>query len=305
MIDRIERNKLLLEEYTRRYDTALCGGKHLRGCLTLLVQESILGSNTIECFKVASAIDLIHNTSLLVDDFIDDDKTRRGKAAFHVDKKKKEIILRVVYELSFPYYIINTEVSDYKARYMILNRLVETQAIMSDGVLNEIKNTLPHILHPSEIYLNLLSKKTGSLFGLAAYVGAALSYLDEDDCGLFYDLGREMGIMYQIIDDILDVEDVLCGKKLPGTEILLLRAAGVGTMVEELISDIKNNTISCKKIKLLINDKGLLKQLEKIRYEQQSRIEKAFNKIPEKYANNDLLRYSKYMCDSLRQESHS
>lgn len=305
MIDRIERNKLLLEEYTRRYDTALCGGKHLRGCLTLLVQESILGSNTIECFKVASAIDLIHNTSLLVDDFIDDDKTRRGKAAFHVDKKKKEIILKVVYELSFPYYIINTEVSDHKARYMILNRLVETQAIMSDGVLNEIKNTLPHILHPSEIYLNLLSKKTGSLFGLAAYVGAELSYLDEDYCGLFYDLGREMGVMYQIIDDILDVEDVLCGKKLPGTEILLLRAAGVGTMVEELISDIKHNTISCKKIKLLINDKGLLKQLEKIRSEQQSRIEEAFNKIPEKYASNDLLRYSKYMCDSLRQESHS
>lgn len=302
---RIENNKLLIEEFMRRFDTALTGGKHLRGCLTLLVQEVILGANTVECYKVATAVDLIHNTSLLVDDFIDDDKTRRGSAAFHVGKKKKEIILRVVYELSFPYYIINTEVTDSKVKHMILNKLIETQSIMSEGVLSEIKNTISHILHPSEIYLNLLSKKTGSLFGLAAYAGAALSHLSEDDCLLFYELGKEMGIMYQIVDDISDVEDVLCGKKLPGTELLLLRAAGVGSMVEELISDIKHNTVSCKKIKLLVNDEGLLKQLEKIRSEQQTRIEKAFNKIPEKYANNDLLCYSKYMCDSLRQESIS
>ncbi|RKY47516.1 MAG: hypothetical protein DRP88_04290 [Candidatus Neomarinimicrobiota bacterium] len=232
-------------------------GKMLRGTLVLLINK-VLGKENADVDKaldLATAIEAFHTCSLNVDDALDDDDTRRGKKALYLTMSKKEFMLNTIYQLAVPYGLV----AKYGRRYV--EEAVETQKIMSMGVLEEIKKSFRKDLPASSVYKTLLEKKTGALFSLAAKYGAMSATEIEDIITAFSNYGMHLGLAYQIADDITDLSKVITGEKKPGTEMLLLKCLHIDELVKELIQDIKTKKVKPSKALELLDNEELRSRL--------------------------------------------
>jgi octaprenyl-diphosphate synthase len=190
------------------------GGKRIRPALTLLCAKA-LGINHIsdKLINVAAGIELIHMATLMHDDIIDQSPIRRHKQS--------------------PYAKFGTPLTLLSGDFLLTRafglcaRLDEvaiaaTEAACIELVEGEALETPLHTAnHSLETSLTIAKRKTASLFRLATFCAAHLNEASEATAKSFADFGENLGIAFQIIDDILDVtstEEVL-GKQ-PGLDII-------------------------------------------------------------------------------------
>ena len=186
------------------------GGKRIRPLILLLSAESIklvdesqqnIAENDDNAFMAASAIELLHTESVIHDDIIDKESTRRGKPSFHVKYGYNNSILTADFVLGI---ILNigSKLNNQRVSGEISNAAIK----MSEGEMMEIK--LAKDLNVTEDdYIKVLEHKTASLFETSAKVGAILGEGEEDEIHAMATFGNLLGIAYQIHDDLIDWND--------------------------------------------------------------------------------------------------
>ena len=168
----------------------LATGKMLRSKLIL----KIAGINE-ESIKLCAVVEMIHAASLLHDDVIDEADTRRGQPSVNAlyDNKTSIMFGDILYSRAF------TELSqmDKKIAYNISNAVT----LLSIGEMMDVD--LTDTFNTSyDSYLDMIYKKTASLIEASARSAAILAGLDENKYALY---GKNLGLAFQMVDDILDI----------------------------------------------------------------------------------------------------
>lgn len=169
----------------------LQGGKKLRSKLLL----KIASENDIS-YKICAIIELIHAASLLHDDVIDEAKLRRGVKSINEQFGAKNAIMLgdILYSKAF----YELSLIDLKLAKIISNAVVKLSiGELMDVNLSETFNT------DKNAYLQMIYNKTAVLIEASARCGAILANLNEDD---FAEYGKNLGLAFQIVDDILDIK---------------------------------------------------------------------------------------------------
>lgn len=179
---------------------ALKGGKRLRPILLILSFESI-NDHEGDPLPAAVAMELAHLESLIHDDIIDMDLARREKLAFHASHGYEMALLSADFVLSI--------ILEITARYndpRIPQTLAQATARMCEGELEELKAYKNRQALNIGEYVDIVSKKTASLFEASAAIGAMIGEATKSEIEALSNYGRLLGTAYQIQDDIADLK---------------------------------------------------------------------------------------------------
>ncbi len=177
------------DEVTRLFNM-LSGGKRLRAKLILKIAPEHEKAPLL-----AAIVELIHGASLLHDDVIDEAVTRRGVASVNAtDGSKTAVMLGdVLYSKAF------TELVSFDKD--VARVIASSVTALSKGEMQDVKMA-DEFNSDEDKYLKMLYLKTATLIEAAAYASALLVGKDAESYGIY---GRNLGLSFQIIDDILDI----------------------------------------------------------------------------------------------------
>jgi octaprenyl-diphosphate synthase len=164
----------------------------------MLASESV-GGNGDGTDLAAVAVELLHMESIIHDDIIDESPSRREKVAFHIKYGHGAAIITADFVFGM--------ILDIASRYndnRVSKELAVSALRMCEGEYSEIRVDPKSYSIDWEEYIGIISRKTASLFQTAAKLGAILSGGTEGEIEAFSSYGLNLGIAYQIQDDILD-----------------------------------------------------------------------------------------------------
>lgn len=173
------------------------GGKRLRP-LILLLSSELCGYSGDDRLTLAGIIECIHTASLLHDDVVDGANLRRGKAPAHSIWGNQVVIL-----VGDFLYSNALRLAVLQKSQRIMETLSEATTRMTEGELLQLSKTGdPDITE--EDYMNIISAKTAALISAACRIGAILGSLPEEKEHALAIFGRNVGMAFQMADDILD-----------------------------------------------------------------------------------------------------
>ncbi len=219
------------------------GGKRLRPILALLCGAAVGGASNI-AVPVAGAVELLHTGTLLHDDVVDEGEIRRGSPT------ARRVFGNALAVLSgdFCYFAALDALVDL-GDLKILQRAMRVARQLSEGELIQLQRRGTAKLDGEREYFEIIECKTASLFAFATWGGARCGGGDDAQCEAFDRFGRELGLAFQIVDDILDFtgDPEVFGKALghdvaEGTVTLPLayameEDASLAADVEQLVAD--------------------------------------------------------------------
>ena len=173
-------------------------GKHIRPILTILASR-VCGKPTMNSYRAAVIIELLHVATLVHDDIVDDAEKRRGFPSINRAWKNKVAVL--MGDFLFSKALINiVGIRDYDA----LSLISATAEKMSAGEILQIEKTVSRTIS-EEDYYNMIIQKTASLISTSCELGAiTVSEKDKDrDAMRIY--GEKLGMAFQIRDDLFDL----------------------------------------------------------------------------------------------------
>jgi len=173
------------------------GGKRIRPLLTIL-SAKCFGYSGAKHICLAAAVEFIHTATLLHDDVVDNSEMRRGKPTAQSKWGNKASILVGDYLFSQAFCLMAKAGSPH-----ILDILSTASSIIAEGEVAQLENVSKLSL-TREKYLEIISSKTAELFSAACQVGAALADVSDECEYAFANFGRNLGVSFQIIDDVLD-----------------------------------------------------------------------------------------------------
>ena len=193
----------------------LSGGKRLRGCLALAACEAA-GGKAEDALPFACAVEMIHAYSLIHDDLpsMDNDTLRRGKPTNHVVYGEAMAILAGDGLLSYAFEHLSSQ--QHPAAFRVLGILAKAAGVggMLGGQVLDVTNEgkAPEETLVRQIHLG----KTAALITAPVLAGFALAGADEAGMEMAETYGRQLGLAFQIVDDLLDLEGdaTLMGKTL-------------------------------------------------------------------------------------------
>jgi len=184
-------------EFCEPLKFAIEGGKRIRPIILLLSAESV-GKLDENGFAAACAIELLHTESVIHDDIIDNETKRRQKDPFHIKYGYNTSVLTGDFVLGL---ILN--ISSRLDNPRITKDLATAAMLMSEGEILEGK------LEESEDatfddYLKVMEYKTATAFEMAAKLGSIIGKGTEEQIESLAEYGKNIGIAYQIRDDLMD-----------------------------------------------------------------------------------------------------
>jgi geranylgeranyl diphosphate synthase type I len=182
----------------------LAGGKRLRPAMLFLSADSVKKGASFELMPAALAVELIHSFTLIHDDIMDQDAERRGVPTVHTLWDEPTAILAgdVLYARAFEI-LCRTPATDI-ARVRAVSLLAHTCAEICDGQHLDMSFGAKEEVTEVE-YLEMVRKKTGSLYAAAASMGAVLAGAKPMQADALYQYGLTTGIAFQIQDDLIDL----------------------------------------------------------------------------------------------------
>ena len=189
-----------------RYAT-FAGGKRLRPFL-VLHSARLFGVDDVHALRVGSAIEVLHTYSLVHDDLpcMDDDDLRRGRPTTHIAFDEMTAVLAGDALLTVAFEILADEKThpDPAVRIALVARLAEASG--HDGMIGgQVIDMLATDKFGVEDVVNLQRLKTGQLFEFSCEAGPILAKASPEDRARLRAYAREMGVVFQITDDLLDV----------------------------------------------------------------------------------------------------
>jgi geranylgeranyl diphosphate synthase, type II len=196
----------------------VAGGKRLRPILTLAAAETVAGAGSADraleqALPAACAIEFIHTYSLIHDDLpaMDDDSLRRGQPTLHIVHGEGMAILAGDGLLTEAFALMAAEPRDptVAARKLRAIAAVATAAGatgMVGGQALDLDAVGAATTFDAASLQDMHARKTGALIRAAAAAGAIMAGADENAVAAVGEYGRHLGLAFQIVDDILDVE---------------------------------------------------------------------------------------------------
>ena len=241
--------------------SVLNGGKRIRPFL--LAEVSKIYNVKPSVFKYpCMAVEIIHSFSLVYDDLpcMDDDKLRRGKPTVHIAFNEANALLGgsslLIYAfelLSYDKFKVNNDI-----KVNLINKL--SKAIGSDGMLAgqflDLQAESQNFHLTLQKFKRIQEKKTSLLIALCSYVGAKLGNASKKEISTFYNFGILLGKIFQIKDDILDLEG---SKKNMGKEVRKDKKSNKATIIRLKNIDYAKNEI----IRLGVRAKNELSKIKK------------------------------------------
>jgi geranylgeranyl diphosphate synthase type I len=188
------------------YEYVVGGGKMLRPSIVLLACEAVSGSYR-RAMPIALTYELAHTASLTQDDIIDESPTRHNKPTAHTKYSVTTAILisdMLIFEIfeQLSRYA-KTDLSPKRVAVLI-GQVARAAKEAAEGEFLEMQ--LSKKRDPSvEDYLKLAGLKTGALFGAAAASGGIVGGAKQKVVLDLYEYGRNLGISFQMMDDVLDI----------------------------------------------------------------------------------------------------
>ena len=175
------------------------GGKRVRPALTLLAFRACGGDDASPAIDAAAALEMIHSATLLHDDIIDGSDTRRGKMSALRKFGTGHTLVTGDFLFSRAFQICS------RFDQTLINWAAEACISLTEGEI--LQGSFRH--NPAVTvadYLEIISRKTASLFSTGGRAGAYLARKEGPHIDALSDCGFHIGLAFQIVDDLLDVE---------------------------------------------------------------------------------------------------
>ena len=176
------------------------GGKRMRPILTLLIAKNY-GGVTAETQNAAIGLELLHTASLVHDDVVDESEERRGQASVNATYSNNAAVLVGDFILSTALlYVSHTN------NQRIISNLAQLGRTLASGELLQLWN-ISNTEISEDIYYDVIKQKTAVLFESCAAIGALSAGASDEEVEKAKLFGQNLGIMFQIRDDIFDYYD--------------------------------------------------------------------------------------------------
>ncbi|HKW34231.1 MAG TPA: polyprenyl synthetase family protein [Candidatus Acidoferrum sp.] len=200
---------LVEDELARQSDTAFPavsevatyllggGGKRLRPAL-LLLSANYAGRKDRSAIRLAAVVELLHSATLIHDDVIDSAGTRRGRPSANARWGNHRSVLTGDW-----LYMQSFQMALEERNFHILDILIDLTQKMVEGELIQLEK-IGRIDVTEEDALRLATYKTACLFSGCARLGAVLGRLEDEEERALAEYGRNAGLAFQLVDDLLD-----------------------------------------------------------------------------------------------------
>ena len=201
---RVERRILELvssrEEALERISSELigAGGKRVRPALSLLVFRAAGGRDPSDTIEVGAALELIHSATLLHDDILDSGQTRRGRPSPLARHGLAFTLVAGDFLFSRAFGVAG------RFDEVVVGWATEACIHLCEGEMLQQRFRRNPLVTPDD-YREIAARKTASLFGQAARIGCHFAGAPPETVEAMRRLGHELGIAFQIVDDLLDV----------------------------------------------------------------------------------------------------
>ena len=213
----IENNAKIVNKYLnsklkgnpkKLYDAAghliVNGGKRLRPYMVIRSCQ-ILGGKSSTAMIAASAVEMVHNFTLVHDDIMDNDEMRHGVPTVHKKFGMPIAILAGDVLFSKAFQIISESKLSPNANTHLISRLAKACVDVCEGQLLDIKMADEKRIPTEAEYIAMIGKKTAALFDVSCAMGAICATNKPKDISNLSDFGRNLGIAFQITDDLIGV----------------------------------------------------------------------------------------------------
>ena len=237
-------------------------GKNIRPILTIL-SARLCGEPTLNSYKAAAMMELLHVATLIHDDVVDEATLRRGKPSVNRVWKNKLSVLMGDFILSKA--LINMiGLKDFEA----LEQISSTAEKLSAGEILQIEKSITRSM-TEDVYFEMIGQKTASLIATSCELGAITTTKREDDRLATYSFGQNLGMAFQIKDDLFDLlgSESDTGKNGGGdvkqnmiTLPLIFAKANMSRLdyrqLKKLLKTKKKNRSTLKKISGIVEEAG-------------------------------------------------
>ena len=180
------------------------GGKRIRPLL-LLLSAKALGCESRSRIRLGAVVEMLHTATLVHDDIIDEADMRRGRPSANTTWGNSKCVLAGDW-----LYMQAFEAALEERNFKVLDYLISLTKQMVEGELLQMEK-LGHLINEEE-YFDLIYRKTACLFKVSMQLGAAITHANDEVESHLGEYGRNLGLAFQIVDDVLDLtaeEDVL------------------------------------------------------------------------------------------------
>ncbi len=194
------------------------GGKRLRPALVLLCAQAA-GTQRPEHVRLAGAVELIHTATLIHDDVLDEAEIRRHLDTVNARWSNEASVLLGDYLFSRAMCLAASVDDGYACR-----AIGDSARVMCEGELRQVQHRGDYDLSEAEYY-DIIAGKTGALLACCCRLGAHFAGASEEHCAAMVRYGEQLGIAFQIADDLLDLtgDEATAGKSL-GTDLVKQKA---------------------------------------------------------------------------------
>jgi geranylgeranyl diphosphate synthase type I len=180
------------------------GGKRLRPYMVIKSCQ-ILGGKISNAMSAASAVEMIHNFTLVHDDIMDNDEIRHGVPTVHKKYGMPIAILAGDVLYSKAYQIITESKLSPDSTIQLVSRLAKACVDICEGQLLDVKMAEDKKIPTQAEYITMIGKKTAALFDVSCAMGAICATNKNKDISNLSSFGRNLGIAFQITDDLIGV----------------------------------------------------------------------------------------------------
>ncbi len=173
------------------------GGKRIRPML-LLLSAKALGSESESRIRLGAVVEMLHTATLVHDDIIDEADTRRGRPSSNATWGNAKCVLAGDW-----LYMQAFSAALAERNFRVLDLLISLTQQMVEGELLQMEK-LGHLINEEE-YFDLIFRKTACLFKVSMQLGAAITPGTDDIEPQMGEYGRNLGLAFQIVDDVLDL----------------------------------------------------------------------------------------------------
>ena len=270
-------------------------GKNIRPILTIL-SARLCGKPTLNSYKAAAMMELLHVATLIHDDVVDDATLRRGKPSVNRVWKNKLSILMGDFILSKA--LINmVGLRDFDA----LEQISITAEKLSAGEILQIEKSITRSM-TEEVYFEMIGQKTASLIATSCELGAITTTKKDNDRAATHTFGQNLGLAFQIKDDLFDLlgSESDTGKNSGGdvkqnmvTLPLIFSKANMSRLeyreLKKLLRAKKKNRSIIKKISDMVDETGGIDYAKKKLDEFSELAVNAINAYPDSEVKTSLI----------------
>lgn len=279
-------------------------GKQIRPAIVFL-SAAICGKITENTYQTALALEMLHASSLIHDDVVDEGTVRRNAPSVNAAFGNQKAVLIGDYLLSK---CINMVISVKDEK--LLKTISELAQAMTEGELLQLSNKEDNQLS-KEVYLKMIERKTALLFAACFQLGAKSAQISESETEKWRQIGLEFGLFFQICDDLSDFESKISTLKDSHKDIiehkitlpLILALQSCNSREKESLLNLYKNHHGTEKeiiaIVRIVKEKGGTDATLQCIKEKKTVIDKFLNSFPSTQYQQCFLQLTDYMLKTV------